>query len=40
MLRPNGEEEVVEVVWNRMAVCSLVVVEVEDVMRNVALESV
>ena len=39
-LRPNEEEEAVGVVLNRMAVCSLVVVEVEDVMRNVALESV
>ena len=39
-MRPNEEEEAVEVVWKRMAVCSLVVVEVEDMMRNVVLESV
>ena len=39
-MRPNEEEEAVEVVWNRMAVYSLVVVEVEDVMGNVVLESV
>ena len=39
-LRPNVEVEAVEVVSNRMAVYWLVVVEVEDEVKNVALESV
>ena len=39
-MRPSEEEEAEGVVLTRMAVCSLVVVEVEDVMMNVALESV
>ena len=38
-MHPNEEEEAEEVVLTRMVVCSLVVVEVEDVMMNVALES-
>ena len=39
-LRPSVEVEAVEVVLNRMAVYCLVVVEVEDEVENVALESV
>ena len=38
--RPNVEVEVVEVVSNRVVVYWLVVVEVEDEVKNVALESV
>ena len=39
-MRPSVEVEAVEVVLNRMAVYCLVVVEVEDEVENVALESV
>ena len=39
-MRPNVEVEAVEVVSNRMAVYWLVVVEVEDEVKNVAVESV
>ena len=39
-LHPNLGVEAVEVVPNRMAVYWLVVVEVEDEVKNVALESV